>query len=81
MKANRKWPHAHAWLPTLIIMELDTTRTGVTVCVISAWTFFKETYISHPHEVSPHTTFIYRPTYLSVNPPTYGPTNSIYSFT
>lgn len=68
MKANRKWPHAHAWLPTLIIMELDTTRTGVTVCVISAWTFFKETYISHPHEVSPRTTPWILPVYLPICP-------------
>lgn len=56
MKANRKWPHAHAWLTTLIIMDLDTARTGVTACVISAWTFSRKpmSVIPPACEVSAH---------------------------
>lgn len=30
MNANYKWPHAHGWLPTLIIMKLETTNGEVT---------------------------------------------------
>lgn len=61
LKAILKWPHmpvhvhVHSWLPTLIIIELDSTCTGVIVCVISVYTFFKEKYLSQSNEVNPHT--------------------------
>lgn len=68
--------HAHESKPqvttcTCLTAYLDNYGTGHythrsnRVCVISAWTFFKETYISHPHEVSPRTTLeSYPSTYL-----------------